>query len=71
LRPRSIYLYLKNGRLKDLADIDHVYHGCEKGLKDKIVFLYRMFNDLRSRDYDMVVVGKAYNDELCAYFREV
>ncbi len=39
------------------------------GLKDNIRFLYRMFNDFKSSGYDVVVVGKAYDDNLQAYTR--
>jgi hypothetical protein len=32
--PASIFLYFKDGKLKALADIDHVYHKCREGLTD-------------------------------------
>jgi hypothetical protein len=64
LHPGAIYLYFKDGILKVLADIDHVYHRCEKGLKDNIRFLYKTFNDLKSIGYDVAIVGKAYDDDL-------
>jgi hypothetical protein len=32
--PGSIFLYFKDGKLKVLADIDHVYHKCRDGLID-------------------------------------
>ena len=69
LYPGSIFLYFKDGRLRVLADIDHVYHKCREGLKENIVFLYRMFKDLRSIGFDVAVVSKAYDDDLYAYVR--
>jgi hypothetical protein len=40
--PGSIHLYFKDGGLRVLANIDHVYHKCREGLIDNISFLYRM-----------------------------
>jgi hypothetical protein len=42
LHAGSIFLYVKDGKLKALADIDHVYSKCSESLKEDIVFLYRM-----------------------------
>jgi hypothetical protein len=64
LHPGSIFLYVKDGKLKTLADIDHVYHKCREGLIDNIVFLYRVMCELRSNGYNVLVVGKAFDDDL-------
>jgi hypothetical protein len=63
----SIFLYVKDGRLKALADIDHVYSKCSGGLRENIVSLYRMMCELKSKGYDVVVVGKAFDDDLYVY----
>ena len=42
----SIYLYVKKGRLFALADMDHVYRDCRRGLVENIRFLYRMIEGL-------------------------
>jgi len=65
--PGSIFLYVKDGKLKVLADIDHVYYKCREGLIDNIVFLYSMMCELRSKGYNVVVVGKAFDDDLYVY----
>jgi hypothetical protein len=65
--PGSIFLYVKDGKLKALADIDHVYYKCREGLIDNIVFLYSMMCVLRSNGYNVVVVGKAFDDDLYVY----
>jgi hypothetical protein len=65
--PGSIFLYVKDGKLKVLADIDHVYYKCREGLIDNIVFLYSMMCVLRSNGYNVVVVGKAFDDDLYVY----
>jgi hypothetical protein len=67
LHAGSIFLYVRNGRLKALADIDHVFHKCREGLIDNIGFLYSMMCELKSKGYDVVVVGKAFDDDLYAY----
>jgi hypothetical protein len=67
LHAGSIFLYVRNGRLKALADIDHVFHKCREGLIDNISFFYSMMCKLRSKGYDVVVVGKAFDDDLYAY----
>jgi hypothetical protein len=64
LHPGSIFLYVKDGKLKALADINHVYHKCREGLIDNIVFLYRVMCELRSNGYNVLVVGKAFDDDL-------
>jgi hypothetical protein len=63
LHAGSIFLYVRDGRLKALADIDHVYHKCRGGLIDNIGFLYSMMCKLKSKGYDVVVVGKAFDDD--------
>jgi len=65
--PGSISLYIKNGKLRVLADIDHAYHKCKEGLIDNICFLYRMMCELKSMGYNVVVVGKAFDDDLYVY----
>jgi len=67
LHPGSIFLYVKDGKLKTLADIDHVYHKCREGLIDNIVFLYRVMCELRSNGYNVLVVGKSFDDDLYVY----
>jgi hypothetical protein len=67
LHAGSIFLYVRNGRLKALADIDHVFHKYREGLIDNIGFLYSMMCELKSKGYDVVVVGKAFDDDLYAY----
>jgi hypothetical protein len=67
LHPGSIFLYVKDGKLKALADIDHVYHKCREGLIDNIVFLYRVMCELKSNGYNVLVVGKAFDDDLYVY----
>ena len=37
LHPDSLFIYFKDGRLKAIADIDHVYHKCREGLKENII----------------------------------
>jgi len=49
LHPGSIFLYVKDGKLKALADIDHVHHKCREGLIDNIGFLYSMMCSLSLR----------------------
>jgi hypothetical protein len=63
----SIFLYVKDGELKVLADIDHVYYKCREGLIDNIGLLYKMICELKSKGYNVVVVGKAFDDGLYAY----
>ena len=63
LHPDSLYLYFKDGRLKAIADIDHVYDKCREDLKENVRFLYRMLGDFKSRGFDAVVVGKAFDDD--------
>jgi hypothetical protein len=65
--PGAVSLYVKDGKLKVLADIDHVYHKCREGLIDNIGFLYRMMCELKSKGYNVVVVGKAFDDDLYVY----
>jgi len=65
--PGAVSLYVKDGKLKVLADIDHVYHKCREGLIDNICFLYRMMCELRSKGYNVVVIGKAFDDDLYVY----
>jgi hypothetical protein len=67
LHAGSIFLYVKDGKLKALADIDHVYYKCREGLIDNISFLYKMMCEFKFKGYDVVVVGKAFDDDLYAY----
>ena len=69
LHSGSVYLYVRDGKLKALADMK-IYNGCREGLKENIRFLYRMFNNLKSRRLDVLIVGKAYNDGLYAYIKD-
>jgi hypothetical protein len=60
LHAGSIFLYVKDGKMKALADIDYVYYKCRDGLIDNIGFLYSMMCEFKSKGYDVVVViGKA------------
>jgi|GEM_PF-532197 len=68
LHPGALNLYYKDGGLKAMADLDHVYGKCREGLKENIRFLYRVLRDLKSRGFDAVVVGKAF-DDLYAWVR--
>jgi len=52
---------------KALANIDHVYSKCSESLKENIVFLYKMILDLKSKGYNIMIVGKAFDDDLYAY----
>lgn len=36
-------------------------------MKENIAFLYRMLHELKDRGYNVVVVGKAYDDDLYVY----
>jgi hypothetical protein len=68
LHAGSIFLYVKDRKLMALADIDHVHHKRREGMIDNISFLYSMMCELRSKGYDVVVVGKAFDDDLYVYF---
>jgi hypothetical protein len=65
--PGAVSLYVKDGKLKVLADIDHVYYKCREGLIDNIGFLYSMMCELKSNGYNVVVIGKAFDDDLYVY----
>jgi hypothetical protein len=74
LHAGALTLYLKGGRWIAVADIDHVYHKCRKGLIDNLRFLKRLYyhlytNGRPSRDgrLRLLGVGKAYGDGLYAY----
>jgi hypothetical protein len=74
LHAGALYLYLKGGRWIAVADIDHVYHRCRKGLIDNLRLLKRLYDHLytngrASRDgrLRLLGVGKAYDDDLYAY----
>jgi hypothetical protein len=74
LHAGALYLYLKGGRWIAVADIDHVYHRCRKGLIDNLRLLKRLYDHLYtngrpSRDGRLRLLGvsKAYDDDLYAY----
>jgi hypothetical protein len=74
LHAGALYLYLKGGRWIAVADIDHVYHKCRKGLIDNLRLLKRLYDHLYtngrpSRDGRLRLLGvsKAYDDDLYAY----
>jgi hypothetical protein len=74
LHAGALYLYLKGGRWIAVADIDHVYHRCRKGLIDNLRLLKRLYDHLYtngrpSRDgrFRLLGVSKAYDDDLYAY----
>jgi len=70
LHAGSIYLYVKNGRLTALADMNHVYEKCRNGLVENLRLLYRMFVDLKRRGLKVMAVGKAYDDDLYAWLKD-
>jgi hypothetical protein len=63
----SIFLYVKDRKIKALADIGHVYSKCVEGLRENIVFLYRMMYEFKSKGYNVLVVRKAFDDDLYVY----
>jgi hypothetical protein len=74
LHAGALCLYLKGDRWLAVADIDHVYHRCRKGLIDNLRFLKRLYDHLytngrASRDGRLRLLGvsKAYDDDLYAY----
>jgi hypothetical protein len=74
LHAGALYLYLKGDRWIAVADIDHVYHRCRKGLIDNLRLLKRLYDHLYtngrpSRDGRLRLLGvsKAYDDDLYAY----
>jgi hypothetical protein len=73
LHAGALCLYLKGGRWIAVADIDHVYHKCRKGLIDNIRFLRRLFiyvfqdASQMGRPFRLLGVGKAYGDSLYVY----
>jgi hypothetical protein len=44
-----------------------VYGKCSGGLRENIVFLYRMMCEFKSKGYNVIVVGKAFDDDLYVY----
>jgi hypothetical protein len=44
---------VKDRKLKALADIGHVYSKCIEGLRENIVFLYRMMYEFKSKGYNV------------------
>ena len=46
-----------------------MYIKYREGLKENIRFLYRMLGDFKSRGFDAVVVGKAFDDDLYAWVK--
>jgi hypothetical protein len=73
LHPGAVKLYLKNYEWFARADIDHVYHKCRKGLIDNLRFLKTLYDDMycrgrmKGRMFELVGVGKAYDDTLYVY----
>jgi len=67
----TMYVYFKAGKLKALADINHVFKYCGHGLIENTGFLYQMLMDLRARGFNVVIVGKAYDDDLYAWYMGV
>jgi hypothetical protein len=69
----AVNLYLKNYEWYARADIDHVYHKCRKGLIDNLRFLKMLYEDMycrgrmKGRRFELVGVGKAYDDSLYVY----
>gem|GEM_PF-6556668 len=45
----SVYIYIKDDKLKALADIDNVYHKCRKEVEGELVFSLRCY--IESIDY--------------------
>jgi hypothetical protein len=48
--------------------VERIPEGGGRGLIDNIGFLYRVMCELKSKGYDVVVVGKAFDDDLYVYF---
>jgi hypothetical protein len=67
----AMCLWVDGGAVRVRADVDHVYHKCVEGLKENIVFLYGVLMDLKARGYDVLAVGKAYDDDLYAWITTV
>jgi hypothetical protein len=74
LHAGALYLYLKGDRWIALADIDHVYHRCRKGLIDNLRLLKRLYDHLYTNGRPssdgrlrLLGVSKAYDDDLYTY----
>jgi hypothetical protein len=66
LHAGALWLYRDaSGKLKALADIDHVYHECEHGLVENLIALKKIFELLDERSgLGVFAVGKDYDDDL-------
>jgi len=71
LHPGALYVYKVDGEWRALADIDHVYHKCREGLIGNIRELARIFEVVKQMGIKAVIVGKAYDDDLYLYARDV
>ncbi|MEN2975439.1 MAG: hypothetical protein ABDH32_07720 [Candidatus Caldarchaeales archaeon] len=64
LHSGAMYLYVRGGRFRVLADMDHVYDKCKYGFIDNLKYFYHMFMFFKERCLDVIGVGKAYDDDL-------
>jgi hypothetical protein len=66
LHAGALWLYRDaSGKLKALADIDHVYHECEHGLVENLIALKKIFELLDERSgLGVFAIGKDYDDDL-------
>ena len=69
LHAGSLYLYVKGGAFRAIADIDHVFRFCRRGLVEGLRFMLRLFRRLEAMGLEPVAVGKAFDDTLYAYVR--
>jgi hypothetical protein len=75
LHPGAVRLYRDNClRWSARADMDHVYNRCRKGLIENLKFLKMFYMEMlyyrgrpKGREFDLVGVGKAYDDTLYVY----
>jgi len=74
LHPGAVKLYCKNYfEYSARADMDHVYNRCRKGLIENLRFLKMLYDEMyyrgrtKGRRFELVGVGKAYDDTLYVY----
>lgn len=70
LHPGAMSLYRAGSGFRALADIDHVYHRCVKGLIYNIRFLYGMFKYFEESGLKVLAIEKAYDDDLYLYLKD-
>jgi hypothetical protein len=75
LHPGAVRLYRDNClRWSARADMDHIYNRCRKGLIENLRFLKTFYEEMlyyrgrpKGGKFDLVGVGKAYDDSLYIY----